>query len=160
MCVCVCAYDTFCALGVPNITVVVTGATDDNGDGRYNVMQGNNFIITCMLSCPTTAAVIWRQGDDVISSSDTMMILDDFSITYIPNDNGEIVESVLMKDMAGPSDSGTYQCSVAVQTIQSNDTADIFVYSKCSCIVIHYAIQISLLALLTLVYTQYSCGMQ
>ena len=96
-------------------------------------MQGNSFTITCMLSCPTTANVTWNQGNDVISISETMTAPDGFSIMYTRNDNMEIVGSVLMKDMAGPSDSGTYQCSVAVQTVQSNDTADIFVYSKCSC---------------------------
>ena len=144
MCVLICTDEYVCiflcdnimmysmSLGVPNFMVEVTGATD-NGDGVYDVMLGDNFAITCMLSCPTNATVTWSQNDNVISSSEMMMIPGSLSVTYTRNNNGEIVESVLMRNMAELSDSGTYHCGTTVQTIQSNAMADIFVYSKCSC---------------------------
>ena len=120
-------------VGIPVVMVSVTGATDDDNDGTNDVMAGSSFSITCTLNCSTTATVTWRQNDAIISSSETMTMLDGFMIMYTRNDNGEIVESVLMKDEAEPSDSAMYQCGTTVQTIQSNDKADIFVYSKCSC---------------------------
>ena len=124
---------TFTHVGIPVVIVNVIGSTSDDIDGTYNVMVGSVFTITCTLNCPTTANVTWRQNNTVISSSEAMIIPDGFSVTYALNDNLEIVGSVLMKDVAEPSDSATYQCGTTVQTIRSNDTADIFVYSKCSC---------------------------
>ena len=124
---------TYTHVGIPVVIVSVTGATDDDNDGTYDVMVGGGFSITCTLDCPTNATVTWRQNDAIINSSETMTMPDGFMIMYTRNDNEEIVESVLMKDMAEPSDSAMYQCGTTVQTIQSNDTANIFVYSKCSC---------------------------
>ena len=117
-------------VGIPVIIVTVTGATDDDNDGMYDVMMGESFTITCVLSCPVTANVIWRRDDVIISSSDTIMMPDGFVITYQFNDNGEIVGSMLTRNMDELSDSATYQCSTVVQTIQSNDTATIAVHSK------------------------------
>ena len=121
--------------------VNVTGATSDDIDGTYNVMVGSVFTITCTLNCPTTTNVTWRQNDTVISSLEAMMTPDGFSVTYALNDNLEIMGSVLMKDVAEPSDSATYQCGTTVQTIQSNNVADIFVYSKClcTCEIVHHS---------------------
>ena len=154
------------SLGIPNFMVEVTGATD-NGDGVYDVMLGVNFTITCNLSCPTNATVTWSQNDAVISSSEMMMMPSSLSVTYIRNNNGEIVESVLVRNMAELSDSGTYHCGTTVQTIQSNATADIFVYSKCLCTYKNYFYPLttsyhknSLLFVFSLVYTQYSHDMQ
>ena len=69
-------------VGIPVVMVTVTGATDDDNDGVYDVMMGENFTITCALSCPT-ANVTWRQNDTIIGVSDTLfMMSDDFVITY------------------------------------------------------------------------------
>ena len=116
-------------IGVPDITVVVSGGTDVNTDGTYDVMSGASFIITCMLTCPT-AMLTWRQNDDVISTGPFAMVtIDGFSVEYMTN-NGEITGSVLTRNMAQLDDTAMYQCNTTVQTIQSNDTADIFVYGK------------------------------
>ena len=110
-------------IGVPDITVMVDGATDVNTDGAYDVRSGTSFNITCMLSCPT-ATVTWTQNGTVISNSNG------FSIANTTDGNGDITQSVLTRDMAGVGDTATYQCGTTVQTIQSNGTADVFVYSK------------------------------
>ena len=116
-------------VGVPDIMVVVTGATDANTDGTYDVMSGASFSITCMLTCPT-AMLTWRQNDDVISNSSSAMVtIDGFSVEYMTN-NGEITGSVLTRNMAQLNDTAMYQCATTVQTIQSNDMAGIFVYGK------------------------------
>lgn len=114
--------------GVPIVTVTITGA---NGN-TYNVMSGGTFTITCMLSCPTNANVTWRQNDMIISSSlPTPMTASDFTVDYQTNGDGEVFQSVLTRNMAQPSDTAVYQCGVTVQNIQSNDSANIFVYGKC-----------------------------
>ena len=110
-------------IGVPDITVMVDGATDDNTDEAYDVRSGTSFNITCMLSCPT-ATVTWTQNGTVIGNSNG------FSIANTTDGNGDITQSVLTRDMAGVGDTATYQCGTTVQTIQSNGTADVFVYSK------------------------------
>ena len=110
-------------IGVPDIIVMVDGATDDNTDGAYDVRSGASFSITCTLSCPT-ATVTWTQNGTVIDTSNG------FSIANTTDGNGDITQSVLTRDMAGVGDTATYQCGTTVQTIQSNDTADIFVYGK------------------------------
>ena len=117
-------------VGVPAITLTVTGATDHSDEGDvYNVMSGSSFSITCMLSCPTTTGVVmWRQNDMIISTSTGTSTSEDFSVEYMRNDNEEITSSVLTRTVAEPSDSAMYQCATMVQTTQSNDTADIFVY--------------------------------
>ena len=120
-------------IGIPVVMVNVTGGTDNINDGRYDVMLGDSFTIACMLDCPTNATVTWSQNDSVISSSEMMMMPEGFLIEYQNNDNGEIVGSTLIRNMAALNDSATYQCSTTVQTTQSNATTDIFVYSKCSC---------------------------
>ena len=117
-------------VGVPDIMVVVSGGTDVNTDGTYDVMSGASFNITCMLTCPT-AMLTWRQNDDVISNgSSAMVTIDGFSVEYMTNNDGEITGSVLTRNMAQLNDTAMYQCNTTVQTIQSNDTADIFVYGK------------------------------
>ena len=117
-------------VGIPVVMLNVTGATADDDDGVYDVMLGDSFTITCTLSCPVTASVTWRQNDIIISSSDTMMMPGGFVIDYQMNDNLEIVGSTLTRNMAELSDSATYQCGTAVQTIQSNDMATIAVHGK------------------------------
>ena len=114
-------------VGIPVVMVNVTGATDNNNDGRYDVMLGDSFTITCMLDCPTNATVTWSQNDSVISSSEMMMMPEGFLIEY---HNGEIVGSTLTRNMAALNDSATYQCGTTVQTAQPNDMATIAVYSK------------------------------
>ena len=106
-------------IGVPNITVIVDGATDVNTDGSYDIRSGTSFNITCMLSCPT-ATITWTQNGSIIDASNGFTIVN----------NGDITQSVLTRNMAGVGDTGRYQCSTTVQTIQSNDTADVFVYSE------------------------------
>ena len=121
-------------IGIPVVMVSVTGATDDIFNGRYDVMLGDNFTITCTLDCPTNATVTWSQNENVvISSSETMMMPEGFLIEYQNNNDGEIVGSTLTRNMAALNNSATYQCGTTIQTIQSNAMADIFVYSKCSC---------------------------
>ena len=123
MCMSVCMY-----VGVPVVMVTVTGATDDDNDGTFDVMEGASFTITCTLSCPT-AALTWRQDDGVISTGpDTMVAIDGFSVVYPTNSDGDIIESVLTRNMAELTDTAMYQCGTTVQTIQSNDTVGIFVY--------------------------------
>ena len=116
-------------VGIPVVTVDVTGATDNNND-IYDVMLGDNFTITCTLDCPTNATVTWSQNDTVISSSEMMMMPGGFLIGYQNNDNGETVGSTLTRNMAALNDSATYQCGTTVQTAQPNDMATIAVYSK------------------------------
>ena len=120
-------------VGIPVVMVSVTGGTGDNDDDIYDVMLGDDFTIICTLDCPTNATVTWSQNDTVISSSEMMMMPEGFLIEYQNNDNGEIMGSTLTRTMAALNDSATYQCSTTVQTTQSDATADIFVYSKCSC---------------------------
>ena len=110
-------------VGVPVVMVMVVGAADINGDGAYDVRSGTSFSITCTLSCPT-ATVIWTQNGTVIGNSNG------FSIANTTDGNGDITQSVLTRDMAGVGDTAAYQCGTTVQTIQSNDTADVFVYGK------------------------------
>ena len=117
-------------IGIPVVTVDVTGATDINNDGRYDVMLGDNFTITCTLDCPTNATVTWSQNDIVISSSEMMMMPGGFLIEYQNNSDGEIVGSTLTRTMAALNDSAIYQCGTTVQTAQPNDMATIAVYSK------------------------------
>ena len=106
------------------------GATDVNIDGTYDVMAGASFSITCMLTCPT-AMLTWRQDDDVISTGPSPMVTsDDFLVQYMNNSNGEVIGSVLTRNMAQLNDNAMYQCGTTVETIQSNDTAGIFVYGK------------------------------
>ena len=114
-------------VGVPTITLTVTGAADHSAeDDVYNVMSGSSFSITCTLSCPTTTGIVtWQQNDMIISTSTDTPTSE---VHYMRNANGEITSSVLTKNMAEPSDSAMYQCATMVQTTQSNDTADIFVY--------------------------------
>ena len=112
-------------VGVPVVMVMVDGASSG---GVYNVRSGTSFSITCMLSCPT-ATVTWTQNGTVIDTSNG------FSIANTTDGNGDITQSVLTRDMAGVGDTATYQCGTTVQTIQSNDTADIFVYGKFDVIV-------------------------
>ena len=110
-------------VGVPVVMVMVVGITDVNGDGVHDVRSGTSFSITCMLSCPT-ANITWTQNGTVIDASNGFLIVN------TTDDNGDITESVLTRNMAGVGDTGRYQCGTTVQTIQSNDTADVFVYSK------------------------------
>ena len=115
-------------VGVPDIDVIVTGATNVNG--TYDVMSGATFNITCMLTCPI-ATLIWRRNDDVISTgSSAMVTIDGFSVEYMTNNDGEITRSVLTRNMAQLNDTAMYQCATTVQTIQSNDTAGVIVYGK------------------------------
>ena len=117
-------------IGIPYVIVTVTGGTDVDVDGTYDVMSGSSFNITCMLTCPT-ATLKWIQNDSVIStSSSTIVTIDDFSVQYVTNSNGEITGSVLIRNMSQLNDTATYQCATTVQTIQSNDTVGIFVYGK------------------------------
>ena len=117
-------------VGVPDIMAIVGGGTDVDVDGTYDVMSGSSFNITCILSCPT-ATLMWIQNDSVITTSpSTMITIDDFSVQYVTNSDGEITGSVLIRNMSQLNDTATYQCATTVQTIQSNDTAGIFVYSK------------------------------
>ena len=116
-------------IGVPNIMVTVNGATDDDNDSVYNVMMGSNFTITCILTCPT-ATITWIQNDTVISTSTIMVASGGFTVEYSSNRNGDITSSVLTRTAAQLNDTSTYQCDTTVQTIQSNDTAYIFVYGK------------------------------
>lgn len=110
--------------------VTVDGAIDDGSDGIYDVMIGANFIVNCMLNCPT-ATLMWSQDDVVISNSpSTMVTLDGFTVDYQTNGDGEITGSMLTRTMAELSDYATYQCGTTVQTIQSNDMVTIAVYGK------------------------------
>ena len=111
-------------VGIPVVTVTVTGATDDDNDRVYDVMTGKGFTITCALTCPVTANVTWRRDDIIISSSDTMMMPDGLVIDY------QMMETTLTRNMAELSDSATYQCGTTVQAIRSNDMATIAVHSK------------------------------
>ena len=116
-------------IGIPDVTVTVTGGTDVDVDGTYDVMSGSSFNITCILSCPT-ATLMWMQNDVVISTGpSTMVTIDDFSVEYMINGD-EITGSVLIRNMSQLNDTATYQCATSVQTIQSNATAGIFVYGK------------------------------
>ena len=120
----------FLMIGVPNVMVIVDGGTDVDVDGTYDIMSGSSFNITCMLNCPT-ATLMWTQNDVVISTGpSTMVMIDDFSVEYMTNGDGEITGSVLIRNMSQLNDTATYQCATTVQTIQSNDTAGIFVYGK------------------------------
>ena len=117
-------------VGIPDVMVMVDGGTDVDVDGIYDVMSGSSFNITCILSCPT-ATLMWIQNDIVISTGpSTMVTIDDFSVQYMSNSDGEITGSVLIRNMSRLNDTATYQCATTVQTIQSNDTAGIFVYGK------------------------------
>ena len=109
--------------------VTVSGATDVDNDGRYDVMMGSNFTISCLLNCPT-ATITWMQNDIVISNSMSMMTSDGFSVEYSNDSNGDITSSMLTRTAAQVNDTATYRCGTTVQTIQSNDMADIFVYGK------------------------------
>ena len=117
-------------VGVPDIMVIVTGGTDVDVDGTYDIMSGLSFNITCILSCPT-ATLMWIQNDSVITTSpSTIVTIDDFSVQYMINSDGEIIGSVLIRNMSQLNDTAMYQCATTVQTIQSNDTIGIFVYGK------------------------------
>lgn len=120
--------------GVPNIIVTVTGGIDSDNDGMYDVMMGNNFNITCMLSCPT-ATVTWRQNNTDISVSPSQTVtIKGFSVEYTTNVDGEISGSVLTRNMAELSDSAMYECATTVQSISLNDMIAINVYGKYFCL--------------------------
>ena len=116
-------------IGIPDLSVGVGGeATDVDNDGRYDVMMGSNFTISCLLNCPT-ATITWMQNDIVISNSMSMMTSDGFSVEYSNDSNGDITSSMLTRTAAQVNDTATYRCGT---TFQTNDSVDIFVYGKCS----------------------------
>ena len=165
-CVCMCAcvlvglyrlFDIIMFLhvvGAPAITVTVTGATDYSNedadhsaeDDVYNVMSGSTFSITCTLSCPTAGILMWKLNDTIISTS-TSTDIPTLQVDYMLNANGEITSSVLTRNMAESSDSAMYQCGTVVQTIQSNDTVDIFIYGKYMHIIIAHPLKYDLKSL-------------
>ena len=121
-------------IGIPSIMVTVTGGTDDDNDGIYDVMMGDNFTISCMLSCPT-ATVTWAQRGTIISTGPSEMgDINGFSVMYTTNADEEITESVLTRNMAEIMDSGIYECAATVQNNRMNDIVAINVYGKYSCL--------------------------
>lgn len=117
-------------VGIPVVMVTVDGATNDD-NGIYNVMIGAGFNVTCMLNCPITTTLTWRQNGTIISNSSLATVtLDGFSVKYRTN-SGYITGSVLTRSMAQLTDTAMYQCGTTVQNVQSNDSVGIFVYGKC-----------------------------
>ena len=62
--------------------------------------------------------------------------IDRFSVIYSTDNNGLVTRSVLTNNMAVLSDSTTYHCISTVEGKQTTDNITIFVYGKCSVLLI------------------------
>ena len=110
-------------IGVPNITVVV------NSDPSVSdIMIGNGFNITCLLSCPTASVTWGRDGVIISNSSSTAVTIDGFSVVYLMDGDGLVERSVLKSSMAVLNDSANYWCISIVQGIETADNITVFVY--------------------------------